>query len=330
FVKSLFLIENLPGSTVIVGKLHLVFWIALTAGIAFRLLTPRIKDHAARAAWIVVFAAAVFCAQDVARHLDRPFKMTALDVGQGDAIYFEFPKGGNLLIDSGKGGDSDQGRWVVAPFLKSKGVRVIDTLVISHPQEDHIGGMSTILDEFNVRRILEPDRPYDSKLYGRLKRKMKEERAQLVPADADGRLEGYKDVDVLILNPDHEAKPHKDINDESVVLRITYGRTSFLLTGDIEEAAARDILSREKSLEADVLKVPHHGAKLGAEGELFVKAVSPKVSVISVGERNPYHHPSPKTLAALGAIPGNLIYRTDLSGAIEIVSDGSSVKVSSK
>ncbi len=322
FVQALYLIENLPGATVIIGKLHPVLWAMLTAGIALLLFYPKIKKPVTRAFSIALIAVVIFLAQDIVRYFNRSFKMTALDVGQGDAIYFEFPEGGNLLVDAGKGGDSDQGRWVVAPFLRSKGVRSIDTLVVSHPQEDHIGGMPTVLEEFKVKNVVEPGRPYETKLHERLWRRIKRERARTVKADAGSRLEDFEGVSVFILHPDQETEAHKNINDESVVLKIVYGKTSFLLTGDIGEQAARDILGREKSLKADVLKVPHHGAKLGPQGELFLRAVNPKISVISAGERNPYRHPSPKTLAALEAIPGNKIYRTDESGAIEIVSDG--------
>ena len=322
FVGSLFVIENLPGSYVIVGRLESWLLALLILGVLFFLLDQRIKNNRVRAAVVVLFLSNIFLIQDLTRYFHREFRMTTLDVGQGDSIYFEFPKGGNLLIDAGKGGDSNKGRWVIAPFLKSKGVRALDALVISHPQEDHIGGMPTVLDEFKVKNVVEAGSRYDTKLFYLVRKKIEKEKASRLFARRGMKLEGFPDVAVLILNPSGRNAA-KNINDDSVVLKVIYKNTSFLLTGDIQEETIRNLL--DQNIASTVLKTPHHGAKFGLSGEAFAKAVNPKISVISVGERNSYKHPSPKTIGILNSIPGNHVYRTDKSGAIRLVSDGEKV-----
>ncbi len=322
FVGSLFVIENLPGSYVIVGRLEPWLLALLILGVLFLLLDRRIKNSWARTAVLVLFLSNIFLIQDLTRYFHREFRMTALDVGQGDSIYFEFPKGGNLLIDAGRGGDSDKGRWVVAPFLKSKGVRTLDALVISHPQADHIGGMPTVLDEFKIKNVVEAGSRYDTKLFYLVRKKIEKEKAARLLAHLGTKIEGFSDVTILVLNPSG-GNAAKNINDDSVVLKVVYKNTSFLLTGDIQEGTIRSLLDQD--IASTVLKTPHHGAKLASSGEAFAKAVNPKISVISVGERNPYRHPSPKTIGILNSIPGNRVYRTDESGAVRLVSDGEKV-----
>ena len=248
--------------------------------------------------------------------------MTVLDVGQGDSIYFEFPGGGNLLMDAGKGFDADKGRFVVAPFLKSKGVTKIDVLAISHPHEDHIGGMPTVLDEFQVTHVLDPGRPFQSHLVEDLQKKILKEKAEHWFPVRGMMLEGYRGVGILFLNPVKDAPLGPNIHSDCLVLKINYRNTNFLLTGDIEGMTMQNVLETGSDIRSTVLKVPHHGARLDASGAAFVRAVSPQISVISVGEKNLYGHPSPETLEALSSVPGNQIVRTDLDGAVRIRSDG--------
>jgi competence protein ComEC len=322
-VEALFFLENLPGASVTVGRLHSVFWWALTAGILWLLWDKHLKTRWVRVTALTLFIVVVFLAQDASRHFNRGFSMTVLDVGQGDAIYFEMPGGGNLLVDGGKGGDGDKGRWVVTPFLKSKGVRTIDVIAISHPHADHIGGLLTVLDEFSVRNVVESGIPYDSALYVGLQRKVKHEKAKRWTARRGMGIQGYRDVGIYVLNPSAETESTDDVNDASMVLKINYEKSGFLLAGDIGGDAMRDILrAYPDRLISSVLKVPHHGGRVNKEGEEFMRAVSPRLSVISVGARNPYHHPVAQTMDVLNSIPGNRLLRTDEHGAVKIRSDG--------
>ncbi len=321
FVGALFWIENIPASSVTVGKLEPWLWGVMVSGIVYLFLYRKAQKNAVRFWAIVFFLTGVFLAQDFLRRADSGFAMTVLDVGQGDAIDFQFPGNRHMLIDTGKGGDSDKGRWVITPFLKSKGVRAIETLVITHPQEDHLGGALTVLDEFRVRRVVQSGRDYSTKLYRDFQKKVDAEKAECVTARRGERLGFFKGAEILVLNPD-PGVIHKNINDDSVVLKIAYGGKSYLLTGDIQEPAIRHLLLKEKgTLKVDILKVPHHGGKMGAVGQEFVNQVNPKISVISCGERNPFGHPKPETLAILSSIPASKIFRTDSDGAILLTND---------
>lgn len=325
FIACLSWIGQLPFSCVTVGKLSAPLEILLIAGILYFFFSKKIKSRSIRALLIFIFSLNIFLLHDALRHGDRPFTMTALDVGQGDAIYFEFPQGGNLLIDAGKGEPQDKGRRVVVPYLRSKGIRSIDAMVVSHPQADHIGGMSSVLEEFSVKNVFDAKKFYSSRLYEDLKHHILKEGSRYQQLGRGMKVEGFKNIRIDVLNPSLEEESIKNINNACLVLKITYGETSFLLTGDIEAAAMKEMMEADLDLTADVLKVPHHGSKMNKVGEEFVDQAAPKFSVISVGERNPFGHPRAETLEALASIPGNIILRTDQQGAVCLVSDAINV-----
>ncbi len=325
FTRSLTWIADWPYSCIAVGRLDPVLWSALAAGLVYFLLDKKIKIPLARAAVLLLFSLNVFLTQDIVRHFQKRFAMTALDVGQGDSIYFEFPGGGNLLIDAGRGEGFDQARRTVVPFLRSKGVRRIDAFVISHPQSDHIGGAAAVLREVSVKNVIDAKKPYNSALYRRLKEGIAREGSEYWEAAEGMRIEGFEGVAIDVLNPDAKSEGSKNINQDSLVLKIVYADTSFLMTGDIEGGAMRRILLSGADVRADVLKVPHHGAKLDENGIKFVRAAAPAYSVISAGEKNFYGHPKPETLQALASLPGNHTFRTDRQGAVTLISDGRNI-----
>lgn len=299
----------------IVGKLSLWAWALLVAGLVWFLTDRRIIRRWARAAMISIWCVNVFLCQEIARAWDRPFSLTMLDVGQGDAFFFRFPKG-NMLIDTGRGGDGDQGRYVIAPFLKEKGIRRIDTLVISHPQEDHIGGAVSVFKEFDVKNVLLTSQPYDSGVYEHFLDTAKKEKSYLWTVFKGSRIEGYPGAEIRVLHPEKNSH-YKNINDASIVLEVRYGGRTFLMTGDIEEKAIRKLLE-SLSIHADVLKVPHHGARLEESGREWVKTLRPSIALISVGENNRYGHPRPETLETFKSLRSTKVYRTDMTGAVEI------------
>ncbi len=328
FTASLFFIENLPGAYWIVGKLAAGIWIVLVGGLGYLFFSRRFTSSIARAIVVLVFSANIFLLQALFRQFDDKLRVTMLDVGQGDALFFKFPHGPSLLVDAGKGQEQDKGRYVIAPFLRSQGIDTLDALMISHPQEDHIGGMESILKDFKVNTVIHAGSEYPTALYQRLKEEIVEEKARALIAREGDKIDGFPDTQILVFNPP-KGQESKNINNDSLVVRIAFKETSFLMTGDIEEKILSE-LAKNHDLRSDVLKVPHHGAKLANNGNIFLQEVDPKFSLISVGKRNRFKHPNPHTISLLNNLPRNRTLRTDLDHAIQLVSNGQVISLVEK
>jgi beta-lactamase superfamily II metal-dependent hydrolase len=237
-----------------------------------------------------------------------------VDVGQGDSILVQFA-GKNILVD---GGESDMGSRVVS-YLKSHNVSSLDLVVSNHPHSDHIGGLVAVLKSIPVRQVLDSGEPHISQTFENFLTLIEQKdipfkvakRGQVINLDPLLKIE--------VLNPP-KAHFKDDLNDNSVVLRVTYGNVSFLLTGDAEKEAENSLLSSNYGLDSDVLKVGHHGSS-SSSTSAFLQVVSPEVSVIEVGKGNDYGHPSSATLKALKNA-GSAVYRTDLNGNIVVTTDG--------
>jgi competence protein ComEC len=259
-------------------------------------------------------------------------EVTVLDVGQGDSIFVAFPDGHTMLVDAGGlPGASyirgmrpglDVGEDVVSPFLWSHGLKRIDTLVITHAHEDHLGGVPAVLRNFRVGQLW-VGRDEDTPLYRRV---LAEAQARKVPVShrLRGETSDWAGVYVNVLWPD-SSDPARARNDDSLVLLIRDGADSFLLTGDIERAVERSLLTNGDQLATNFLKVPHHGGKTSST-PAFLDAVHPAIAAISVGEANPFGHPSSDTIDRILAA-GSRLYRTDRDGAITATSDGKSIDV---
>jgi len=245
-----------------------------------------------------------------------PLKVTFFDVGQGDSIFFEFPSGGNLLVDAGRGGQRDIGRTVIRPYLESQGIRKIDAIVITHPQFDHAGGIASLIQKFDVGMILENGQENDKLFFRTLTSEIAKHGVRRMSIARGDELKGFDDTSIDFLHPAGDVYETKDLNNQSVVMRLkSYNRT-FLLTGDIEEKGIETLF--ETSLErVDVLKVPHHGSKMDFYAKELLEELRPLIAVIQVGLWNRYGHPHPETLNQISLVAGKL-YRTDLDGAVQI------------
>jgi competence protein ComEC len=256
----------------------------------------------------------------------RLLKATFLDIGQGDSIFLQFPYGGNMLIDGGQGGRYDMGRRVVA-YLHRQGVRRIDIVVLSHPHDDHVGGLITVLRNLPVDLVLDSGQVHTSYSYEEFLKLIKEKRIPYRIVKAGGEIKGFKGVKIFILSP----LPYlfkgtgSDINNNSLVLKMTYGKASLLFTGDIERGAEKKLLRYGPALQSTLIKVPHHGGRTSST-PAFLDLVNPRAAVISVGRRNPFHHPAPETLRRYKE-RGVKIYRTDRRGAIIFTSNGRSFRI---
>ncbi len=259
-------------------------------------------------------------------------EMTAIDVGQGDSILLIFPDGKRLLMDGGGipafGGHArsqlDIGEDVVAPYLWDRGIRGVDVVALSHAHEDHIGGLPALVADFHPRELWTGATP-DSPAWRTLRDTAARNAVKIVPMEAHRRFAfGGAEIDVLAPLPDYIPS---DIpkNNDSLVLRIAYGRRSFLLSGDIERPIERRMLSEDEVQPADVLKVPHHGSKTSSTEE-FLTALHPLFAVISVGFENSYGHPNRDILERLAQHHAALL-RTDQRGLITIRTDGRRLEI---
>lgn len=240
-----------------------------------------------------------------------------LDVGQGDAILVQLPGGENILIDAG----TNEAGPAVVQYLKQYAVVKLDYVIGTHPHEDHIGGLDQVIKIFPVGKVYLPRVTNNTASYRDLLLAIKNKGLKVTEARAGVSLPLGDGVQALFINP--VKKNYDDLNDWSAVLRLTYGQTSFLFTGDAGSAAEEGILASRQPLRADVLKVAHHGSRT-ATGTAFLKAVAPAYAVISAGKGNDYGHPHAQTLQRLQQA-GVKVYRTDRDGTITAVSDGKEV-----
>ncbi|MBI3592409.1 MAG: DNA internalization-related competence protein ComEC/Rec2, partial [Nitrospirae bacterium] len=233
----------------------------------------------------------------------KGIKITHLDVGQGDAAVVELPDKRTLVMDTGKSG------FQVGEFLRYRGIREIEAVVISHGQFDHAGGVRYLLNNFQVNEIWDNDLLVYKAGFPNGVRHRGLNRGDIT----EGR--GYR---IAALHPYNGFYPgdskDSDENNDSLVLEIQGRNNSFLFTGDIEKAAEENLAYLGDYLKSSVLKVPHHGSRSSAS-EAFFRAVSPKIAVISAGRRNMYGHPHSETIEMLGNAK---ILRTDRDGAIGI------------
>jgi competence protein ComEC len=254
--------------------------------------------------------------------------VTFVDVGQGDAALVELPDGKTLLIDAGPlTAAFDAGERVLVPFLKRRGISTLDQLLVSHPHSDHFGGVSAILGEFEVLRVLHSGRRVESALFREYEQAIRLEQCPVCEVRNGDRVEVSPDVRVYVLSPP-AGSPSMDrgevlqgVNNASVVVKIVYRDIAFLFTGDAEEEAELLMTAAYGDfLKADLVKAGHHGSRTSSTEE-FLAAVGARYAVISVGRFNRYSHPSSSTIRRFND-HGTRVFRTDEDGALMFESDG--------
>ena len=256
----------------------------------------------------------------------KNLKVTFIDVGQGDSILVEFPGQKKMLIDGGGlfTGSFDIGERVLSPFLWKKGIKTIDYLVLTHPHPDHLNGLISVARNFRIQEFWESLSPTENNSYEELQRNLAPSTLKKKMFNNDSHLIEGTVIDIL--HPKEGHLPFSSIDNElSMVLRLSFGQTSFLFTGDIGQKTEQDILENIRLIKSDILKSPHHGS-LSSSSEEFLSAVNPSVIVICVGENNRFNFPDPQILKRYRE-KGAAIYRTDTHGAIEITSDGQGFSV---
>jgi competence protein ComEC len=258
---------------------------------------------------------------------DDKLHVSFLDVGQGDAILIQTPNGQDILIDGGP--DSQKINLELSgklPFWD----RTIDLVVCTQPQADHVTGLVEVLQRYRVEQVLDPGVSYDSAIYQEWLRLIEDRGIQYNIARAGQEINLGNGIKLEMLNPPEglfEGTSH-DVDNNGVVLRLSWGNVSFLFTADIRAEAELELIMQRANLKATVLKIAHHGSDTSTS-EHFLAAVDPEVAVICVGAGNPFGHPGPEVTERLvDRLGEDNVYRTDQDGTIEFISDGERLWVS--
>lgn len=267
------------------------------------------------------------------RFRDESLRVTVLDVGQGTSVVVRFPKGPVMLADAGGlTGESslDIGKAVVAPYLWSQKIHTVDVAVLTHPDQDHAGGMPFILERFKVRKFWSNGQETEGGAYEKIM-KIASERGLARKTHQElscGTVINGVSVKSLYPPPDFSPPKKKQTNRFSLVLRLEMGEKSVLITGDVTRPGLKEMMKTldPEELDCTVMVLPHHGAKSSFLQE-FLDAARPRWAIVSVGRNNPWKLPREDVLAAYRRA-GAEIFRTDLSGAVSVVTDGTKTEVS--
>lgn len=257
---------------------------------------------------------------DLNPHKTRDLKIHYIDVGQGDSILLQLPQGENVLIDGGSKSKTD----TLMDYLKGAEVGRIDYLIATHPHEDHIGGLVEVIKSIPIGEIYMPDKAHTTQVFEDLLLAIRDKGYGINKSFA-GQI--ILDEDLLkmeVLAPERDLTT-SNTNNYSVVLKVTYGDTSFLFTGDAEKEAENTMLEMNYDLKSDLLKAGHHGSNTSST-DAFLDRVKPKYVVISSGLDNKYGHPDPEIIESLES-RNIAIFRTDIHGSIIASSDGKSIVI---
>ena len=239
-----------------------------------------------------------------------------LDIGQGDSIFIELPNSQTMLVDAG---ENYYGEGIIN-YIYDCGYEKLDYLVATHPHSDHIGSMSYIVRHMDIDAVYMPKVSTATKTYENLLDSISKKGLKIKTAIAGTRILDIDELEIVILAPVEIYED--DLNNCSVILKITYKDRSFLLTGDAEKKEFEDVYL---DMSADVLKVAHHGSSTSTTEEILEK-IKPEIAVISLGEDNEYGHPHKSTLKLLNNIECD-IYRTDEDKTVKISTDGENLEV---
>jgi competence protein ComEC len=319
------LVLMLPGGSIVVPAPGPVWLIGYGAGLLVAALAPG-RWRRASFASLALLLIGMVARPDAATPSE--LAVTAIDVGHGDALLLEIPGGRRVLVDGGGSHDADfdTGERVVVPFLLRRGIRRLDAVVLTHPDRDHLGGLSAVLADLEVGELWEGEPAWELAGYRGL-REIARQRGVRVRSlrTRDSVRLGEATVEVLAGLEDGAGEPRvrrkkrRGYNHASLVLRVRYRRARILLTGDAESQLERKLLADGRFLRADMLKVGHHGSG-SSTTPLFLDAVRPRVAVVSARRSGAFRLPSPRVLHRF-RVRGIPVYRTDRDGAVTVYLD---------
>lgn len=246
-------------------------------------------------------------------------KVHYLDVGQGDSIFIELPNNETMLIDAAESYQSEN----IINYLKNLNYQKIDYVIGTHPHTDHIGGLKDIINTFEIGKIYMPKVVSTTKTYESLLMAIKDKNLKINTAKAGTSIIDTDALKINILAPNNST--YTELNNYSVVTKITYGSTKFLFMGDAEKLSENEI---KENVTADVIKIGHHGSNTSSSID-FIKKVNAKYGIISVGLNNKYNLPKEETITNWEN-SGTKIYLTSINGTITAISDGTNIKIESE
>jgi competence protein ComEC len=232
----------------------------------------------------------------IVNFIPKGLKVYFIDVGQGDSTLIKTPMNNTILIDGGGSINSefDVGKNTLIPYLLARNVNQLDYIMISHYDYDHVGGILTVLSELKVKNVIIAKQYESTSQFEEFKKLVEEKNINVIVVKAGQRVNIEKNIYFKILHPTDNEITENKINNNALVAKFVYNKFSILFTGDIEEIAEKEILKRYKGtneLQANVLKVAHHGSKTSSTQE-FLEAVQPQIALIGVGKNNSYGHPN--------------------------------------
>ena len=259
--------------------------------------------------------------------------VTFIDVGQGDSILIEFPGGKRMLIDGGGLHEDrfDIGKNVIAPYLWKKKIRRIDTLVLTHPDPDHLKGLNFIASHFSIGQFWDNGLSTDSEFHHQLKETLLRKRIERLSLNEKSPSRMINGVQVSFFNPPIGERFYKAdrnpsfLNNSSIVMKVQFKKIGILLPGDVEKEAEYRMLKEGCPIKADILKIPHHGSSSSSTPG-FLERVKPSYAILSVGERNIGRLPHPEVVKRYGQMDSK-IFRTDQHGAITVITDGENIEI---
>lgn len=222
-------------------------------------------------------------------------------MGQGDSTLIVTPNDKSILIDGGGSENYDVGQNTILPYLLDRKITKIDYVIISHFDTDHVGGILTVLSEINVGKVVIAKQYENSENYNEFLKTVKQKKIRVEVVSKGDKINIEKDVQIQILFPEEKPIEKNALNNNSLVLKLSYKNFSMLFTGDIEAVAEErlvEIYANTNALSTTILKIAHHGSKTSSIQE-FLKLAQPQIAVIGVGGKNPYGHPNSAVIDSL-------------------------------
>lgn len=269
----------------------------------------------------ILLATALLPIHAFATEEDGALKIVFIDVGQGDSTLIILPNGKTLLID---GGERDQDKTVLSA-LQEHNISKIDVMVATHPHADHIGGLIGVIDTMDVGQIIDSGQVHTTQTFLDFVETIESNQIPLVSVHEGDSIELDPNIDIRVLNPPatlpDRAYNEEEFNNNSVVIKLTYGEFTAIFPGDIELETESRLSS--KDIDVDILVASHHGSR-GSNTAQYLEAASPEVIVIYAGADNDYGHPHDESLDRINAAGVQHIFRTDIDGTIVLTTNGSS------